>query len=53
MSASWEMPPAVLIGTVLAAVRFAQAFVRLRRRRPDHAPWSRALLFAAGLALLV
>jgi putative membrane protein len=47
------MPPAVLIGTVLAAVLFAQAFVRLRRRRPDHAPWSRAALFAAGLALLV
>jgi putative membrane protein len=47
------MPPAVLIGTVLAAVLFAQAFARLRRRRPDHAPWSRALLFAAGLALLV
>ena len=47
------MPPAVLIGTVLAAVLFAQAFVRLRRRRPDHAPWNRAVLFAAGLALLV
>jgi putative membrane protein len=47
------MPPAVLIGAVVAAVLFAQAFVRLRRRRPDHAPWSRAALFAAGLALLV
>src|SRR5262245_44744490 len=47
------MPPAVLIGTVLAAVLFAQAFVRLRRRRPDHAPWNRAVLFAAGLALLL
>src|SRR5215218_9267902 len=47
------MPPAVLIGAVVAAVLFAQAFVRLRRRRPDHAPWSRAALLAAGLALLV
>jgi cytochrome c oxidase assembly factor CtaG len=47
------MPPAVLIGAVLAAVLFTQAFVRLRRRRPDHAPWNRAVLFAAGLALLV
>ena len=47
------MPPAVLIGLALALVLFVQAFVRLRRRRPDHAPWSRALLFAAGLALLV
>src|SRR3954469_24685910 len=47
------MPPAILIGTALALMLFAQAFIRLRRRRPDHAPWSRALLFAGGLALLV
>jgi len=47
------MPPAILIGTALALVLFIQAFVRLRRRRPDHAPWSRAVLFAAGLAVLV
>jgi putative membrane protein len=53
LSASWETPPTVLIGAALAVVLFVQAFVRLRRRRPDHAPWSRALLFAAGLALLV
>lgn len=52
-SSSWEAPPSVLFGAALAAVLFAQAFVRLRRRRPDHAPWSRAVLFAAGLALLV
>jgi cytochrome c oxidase assembly factor CtaG len=53
LSASWETPPTVLIGAALALVLFVQAFVRLRRRRPDHAPWSRAVLFAAGLALLV
>ncbi len=53
VSSSWETPPAVLIGAALGALLFAQAFVRLRRRRPDHAPWSRALLFGAGLALLV
>jgi putative membrane protein len=53
LSASWETPPTVLIGVGLALVLFAQAFVRLRRRRPEHAPWSRALLFAAGLTLLV
>ena len=53
LSASWETPPAVLIAGVLTVVFFAQAFVRLRRRRPVHAPWTRALLFAAGLALLV
>ncbi len=53
LSSTWETPPAVLIGAALALVLFAQAFIRLRRRRADHAPWSRALLFAAGLALLV
>jgi putative membrane protein len=53
LSASWETPPTVLIGVGLALLLFAQAFVRLRRRRPDHAPWSRAVLFAAGLTLLV
>jgi putative membrane protein len=52
-SSSWETPPAILIGTALALVLFAQAFVRLRRRSPDRAPWNRPLLFAAGLALLV
>lgn len=52
-SASWETPPAVLAGAALAALLFAQAFARLRGRRPDHAPWNRAVLFAAGLALLV
>ena len=50
---TWDAPPALLIGAALAAVLFAQAFVRLRRRRAEHAPWSRAALFAAGLGLLV
>jgi putative membrane protein len=52
-SAAWETPPAVLVAALLAALLFAQAFVRLRRRRPDHAPWTRAALFGAALALLV
>jgi putative membrane protein len=51
-AATWETPPAVLVAALLAALLFGQAFVRLRRRRQDHAPWSRAVLFAAGLALL-
>ena len=53
LSTAWEAPPAVLFASFLAAVLFVQAFVRLRRRRPDHAPWTRAWLFVAGLALLV
>ena len=50
---AWEAPPLVLGAAALLLVLFAQGFVRLRRRRPDHAPWTRPLLFAAGLALLV
>jgi putative membrane protein len=53
LTATWETPPTVLIGAGLALVLFVQAFVRLRRRRAEHAPWTRVLLFAAGLALLV
>src|SRR2546430_9233737 len=53
VSASWEMPPAVLIAAALSVVLFAQAFLRVRARRPEYAPWTRALLFGAGLALLV
>jgi putative membrane protein len=53
LSASWQAPPGVLIGAALAVALFTQAFVRLRSRRPDHAPWARAALFAGGLALVV
>jgi putative membrane protein len=53
LTATWETPPTLLIGAGLALVLFVQAFVRLRSRRADHAPWTRALLFGAGLALLV
>jgi putative membrane protein len=52
-SATWETPTAVLVAAPLAVLLFAQAFIRLRRRRPDLAPWTRAALFGAGLALLV
>jgi putative membrane protein len=51
--ATWETPPAVLVGAPFAALLFAQAFVRLRRRRPEYASWTRAALFGVGLALLV
>jgi putative membrane protein len=51
--ATWEAPPAVLVAAPVAVLLFVQAFVRLRRRRPDHAPWTRAVLFGAGLALLL
>ena len=43
-----------LVAAALAALLFAQAVVRLRRRgRPDLAGWDRMALFAAGLGLTV
>jgi putative membrane protein len=52
LAGAWTAAPAVLVASVLALVLFGQAFARLRRRgRADHAPWSRAALFAAGVAL--
>jgi len=53
LSTAWSAPTAVVLGAALALLLFVQAFVRLRSRRPDLAPWSRAALFAAGLALVV
>ena len=53
VSLQWEAPPFVLATAAVAAVLFGQAFLRLRRRRAELAPWTRALLFGAGLALLV
>jgi cytochrome c oxidase assembly factor CtaG len=52
IASAWEAPPAVLIGSALALVLFAQAFIRLRRRgRADHAGWDRAVLFVLAVAL--
>jgi putative membrane protein len=53
LSTSWEAPPAVVLGAALALLLFAQAFARLRSRRPELAPWNRVALFGAGLALVV
>jgi putative membrane protein len=54
LSTHWIAPPAVVVLAVVAVTLFAQAAIRLRRRgRADLAGAPRALLFAAGLALLV
>jgi cytochrome c oxidase assembly factor CtaG len=50
----WLLEPVPIALAAVAAVCFARGFVRLRRRgRADHAPWTRAVLFAAGLLLLL
>jgi putative membrane protein len=52
LGGAWSAEPIVLAVAALALALFAQAFVRLRRRgRADHAGWSRAALFAAGIAV--
>ena len=50
----WLLEPVITALAAVAAVCFARGFVRLRRRgRKDHASWTRAVLFALGLALMV
>src|SRR5258708_27014811 len=52
LASAWDPAPLVLGAAALALVRFAHAFLRLRRRgRHDHAGWDRPVLFGAGLAL--
>jgi putative membrane protein len=54
LGSAWSLEPLVLAAAAVAVIAFARAFVRLRRRgRTDHAGWSRAALFGAGLGLVV
>ena len=50
---AWSFDPLVLAGAVVAVAFFAQGWRRLRRRRPELAPWSRWPLFLAGVAIVV
>ena len=50
---AWSFDPLVLAGAVVAVAFFAQGWRRLRRRRPELAPWSRWPLFLAGMAVVV
>ncbi len=53
LAGAWNAAPAVLAASALALALFFQGFVRLRRRgRTDHAGWSRAVLFVAGVAVI-
>jgi putative membrane protein len=53
LPSAWDPAPLVLATAGVAALRFAHAFRRLRRRgRRDHAGWDRAFLFACGLLLV-
>ncbi len=53
LASAWDPEPLVLASAAVAALLFARAFVRLRRRgRSDRAGWGRAVLFACGLAVM-
>jgi cytochrome c oxidase assembly factor CtaG len=53
LGSAWSFDPLVLAGAVVAVAFFAQGWRRLRRRRPELAPWSRWPLFLAGVAVVV
>jgi putative membrane protein len=53
-ASDWTPDPIPIAIALVALVLFGQAFLRLRRRgRRDHAPWTRAILFVAGIAVSV
>jgi cytochrome c oxidase assembly factor CtaG len=54
LGSAWRLAWAVLVPAAVASALFCRAWLRLRRRgRPDLASVGRALLFAAGLAVLL
>jgi cytochrome c oxidase assembly factor CtaG len=52
IAGAWHLRPAPIAFAILATGVFAPAFARARRG-PAGAPWTRAALFAAGLAVMV
>lgn len=50
---AWSLDPLALTVAFAATVFFVTGWRRLRRRRPELAPWSRISLFLAGMALVV
>jgi len=52
--AAWSAPPSVIVPAAVALALFAQGWLRLRRRgRKDLADWKRAVLFTAGLLVIL
>ncbi|HEY7179347.1 MAG TPA: cytochrome c oxidase assembly protein [Gaiella sp.] len=50
---AWSFDPLVLAAAAIALAFFVSGWRRLRRRRPDLAPVSRLVLFAAGVSIVV
>ena len=50
---AWSLDPLALVLSVAAVGFFLHGWRRLRRRRPELAPWSRVGLFVAGIVIVV
>jgi cytochrome c oxidase assembly factor CtaG len=53
VAGAWHVHPGPVVFAVVAAAVFGPAFVRVRRREPALAPWTRAGLFACGLLVML
>src|SRR5256885_3731045 len=53
IAGAWHLHLAPVVFAVVATAIFAPAFARVRRRDTSLAPWSRAGIFACGLAVMV
>jgi putative membrane protein len=52
IAGAWHLHLAPVVFALVATAVFAQAFARVRRRDPAQAPWSRAVVFGCGLAVM-
>jgi len=50
---AWALDPVALAAAVAVIGFFLQGWIRLRRRRPELAPWTRIPLFVAGVGIVV
>jgi len=50
---AWSLDPLVLALAAVAVAFFVSGWRRLRRRRPELAPWSRLALFLAGVGVVL
>jgi len=50
---AWALDPVALAAAVAVIGFFLQGWIRLHRRRPELAPWTRIPLFVAGVAVVL
>jgi putative membrane protein len=52
ITGAWHLHALPVVFVIAALAAFVPAFTRTRRLRPEAAPWTRAALFATGLAVM-